>query len=97
MRKLRPTINAVFVVSLAALLIAGIVFVAGQALALLTGQGEWLTILNDAVKAPACIAASVCAVAGFLLSYGAEKGTAEKKTPAEKEKQHRPQQEAHTP
>ena len=96
MQKLRRTINAVFVVSLAALLIAGILFVAGQALALLTGQGDWLAILNDAVKGPACIAASVCAIAGFLLSYGADKKSAEgKKT--EKKKRDQPQQEARTP
>jgi hypothetical protein len=85
MQKLRHTINAVFVISLAVLLIAGIVFVAGQALALITGQGGWLAVLNEAVKGPACIAASVCAIAGFLLSY---------KPPA---KQNNPQQEAHTP
>lgn len=85
MQKLRHTINAIFVISLAALLIAGIVFVAGQALSLITGQGDWLAVLNEAVKGPACIAASVCAIAGFLLSY---------KTPA---KQNNPQQEARTP
>ncbi|MBD1544377.1 hypothetical protein G9E11_19455 [Arthrobacter sp. IA7] len=85
MQKLRHTINAVFVISLAVLLIAGIVFVAGQALALITGQGDWLAVLNEAVKGPACIAASVCAIAGFLLSY---------KTSA---KQNNPQQEARTP
>jgi hypothetical protein len=88
MQKLRHTINAVFVVSLAMLLLAGIVFVAGQALALLTGQGDWLAILNDAVKGPACIAASVCAIAGFLLSYGADGKKAEKM------KRDQPQQEA---
>ena len=85
MQKLRLTINAVFVGSLAVLLVAGIVFVAGQALALVTGQGEWLAALNEGVKGPACIAASVCAIAGFLLSY---KQTA---------KQNHPQQEASTP
>ncbi|WP_087871846.1 hypothetical protein [Arthrobacter globiformis] len=85
MQKLRRTVNAVFVASLALLLIAGIVFVAGQALALVTGQGEWLEALNEGVKAPACIAASVCAIAGFLLSY---------RQPA---KQNHPQQEARTP
>ena len=58
MQKLRHTINAIFVVTLAVLLIAGIVFVAGQALALVTGQGDWLAVLNEAVKGPACIAAS---------------------------------------
>ena len=85
MQKLHNTINAIFVISLALLLIAGIVFVAGQALALATGQGGWLAVLNAAVKGPACIAASVCAIAGFLLSY---------KTPAN---QNNPQQEARTP
>jgi hypothetical protein len=85
MQKLRHTVNALFVISLAVLLIAGIVFVAGQALALITGQGDWLAVLNEAVKGPACIAASVCAIAGFLLSY---------KTPAKK---NNPQQEARTP
>ena len=85
MQKLRNTINAIFVISLAVLLIAGIVFVAGQALALVTGQGDWLAVLNEAVKGPACIAASVCAIAGFLLSY---------KAPAQ---QNNPQQEARTP
>lgn len=85
MQKLRHTIEAIFVVSLAVLLIAGIVFVAGQALALVTGQGGWLAVLNEAVKGPACIAASVCAIAGFLLSY---------RNPT---KQNSPQQEARMP
>jgi uncharacterized membrane protein SirB2 len=85
MQKLRRTVNAVFVASLAVLLIAGIVFVAGQALALVTGQGEWLAALNEGVKVPACIAASICAITGFLLSY---------KQPA---RQDQPQQEARTP
>lgn len=85
MQKLRHTINAVFAASLAMLLLAGIVFVAGQALALVMGQGQWLGALNDGVKGPACIAASICAIAGFLLSY---------RQPA---KQDHPQQEARTP
>ena len=85
MQKLQHTINAIFVISLAVLLVAGIVFVAGQVLALVTGQGGWLAVLNEAVKGPACIAASVCALAGFLLSY---------KKPAN---QNSPQQEARTP
>ena len=85
MQKLRRTVNAVFAASLAVLLIAGIVFVAGQALALVTGQGEWLGALNEGVKGPACIAASICAIAGFLLSY------------QQPVKHNHPQQEAPTP
>ena len=69
MHTIRRAIEVLFVLTLAALLLGGIVFVAGQAIALVAGQGHWLTLLNDAIKAPMCIAASICAVAGFLLSY----------------------------
>jgi hypothetical protein len=62
-------IEVIFVLTLAALLAGGVVFVAGQAIALVAGKGDWLTLLNDTIKAPMCIAASICAVAGFLLSY----------------------------
>ena len=42
---------------------------AGQAVALIAGQGDWLEFFNESIKTPMCIAASVCAIAGFLLSY----------------------------
>lgn len=69
MHTIRRAIEVLFVLTLAAFLAGGIVFVAGQAIALVAGQGEWLTLLNDTIKVPICIAASLCAVAGFLLSY----------------------------
>ncbi len=69
MHTIRRAIEVLFVLTLAALLLGGIVFVAGQAIALVAGQGDWLTLLNDTIKAPMCIAASICAIAGFLLSY----------------------------
>ena len=75
MQKITTHHQAVFVLSLAALLLGRNRFRGGQALALITGQGDWLAILNDAVKGPACIAASVCAIAGFLLSYKRQKGS----------------------
>ncbi|MET3903319.1 hypothetical protein [Paenarthrobacter sp. 4246] len=62
-------IQSIFVLTLAALLLGGVVFVAGQAIALMVGNSEWLTFLNDFLKDPMCIAASICAIAGFLLSY----------------------------
>jgi len=43
---------------------------AGQAVGLMAGQNAWLEFFNNVIKPPLCIAASVCAVAGFLLSYG---------------------------
>lgn len=69
MHRIRRAIQAIFVLTLATLLLGGILFVAGQAIALVAGQGDWLEFFNDSVKPPLCIAASVCAVAGFLLSY----------------------------
>ena len=69
MHTIRRAIEVLFVLTLAAPLLGGIVFVAGQAIALVAGQGHWLTLLNDTIKAPMCIAASICAIAGFLLSY----------------------------
>ncbi|HKU33927.1 MAG TPA: hypothetical protein VJP90_00115 [Paenarthrobacter sp.] len=69
MQQIRRAVQAVFVITLAVLLGGGVLFVAGQAAGLLAGQGAWLTFLNEFFKPGMCIAASVCAVAGFLLSY----------------------------
>ncbi|KSU76136.1 hypothetical protein GA0061083_2794 [Pseudarthrobacter enclensis] len=69
MHSFRRAIEVLFVLTLAVLLAGGIVFVLGQAISLVAGQSQWLTALNDAIKTPICITASVCAVAGFLLSY----------------------------
>jgi hypothetical protein len=65
----RRFIGTVFVLTLGALLIGGVLFVAGQAVGLVGGHNEWLEFFNAYVKPAICIAASMCAVAGFLLSY----------------------------
>jgi hypothetical protein len=69
MNKIRRAVEVLFVLTLAALLLGGAVFVTAQAIALIAGQGGWLTLLNETIKTPICIAASVCAITGFLLSY----------------------------
>jgi membrane protein implicated in regulation of membrane protease activity len=69
MHKIRRAVEVLFVLTLAAMLIGGVVFVTGQAAALIAGKGAWLTLLNETIKTPMCIAASACAIAGFLLSY----------------------------
>ena len=69
MHQTRRAIEVLFVLTLAALLLGGVMFVTGQAIALTAGQGDWLEFFNTSVKAPMCVAASVCAIAGFLLSY----------------------------
>ncbi len=69
MHKIRRAIEVIFVVSLAALLAGGVLFVTGQAIALAAGQSEWLVFFNESVKPPMCLAASICAIAGFFLNY----------------------------
>jgi hypothetical protein len=69
MHTTRRLTETVFAITLGALLIGGVLFVAGQAAGLVAGQGEWLQFFNNFIKPPICIAASICAVAGFLLSY----------------------------
>lgn len=85
MHKIRRAVEVVFVLTLAAFLLGGVVFVMSQAVALIAGQGEWLPLLNETIKTPMCIAASVCAIAGFLLSY------------THRQKQEQAPQEATTP
>lgn len=69
MQQIRRAIEVTFVLALATLLLGGILFVAAQAAALAAGQGDWLGFFNESVKPPLCIAASVCALTGFFLSY----------------------------
>jgi membrane protein implicated in regulation of membrane protease activity len=69
MDQARRFVEAVFVLTLAVLLLGGVLFVMGQAIAVIVGQGSWLVFLNDTVKPLICIAGSICAIAGFLLSY----------------------------
>ncbi|MEX5305549.1 hypothetical protein RF644_07275 [Kocuria sp. CPCC 205258] len=59
----------IFTLTLGVSLLGGILLVLAQTVALVIGQGLWLVFLNDTAKIPVVIAASVCAVAGFLLSY----------------------------
>lgn len=69
MQQLRRAIEVLFVLTLAALLLGGVVFVTGQAVSLIAGQSRWLEFFDESVKPPMCAAASLCAIAGFLLSY----------------------------
>jgi hypothetical protein len=66
---LQRVVVAAFVITLAVSLLGGALLVAGQALSLVLGQGQWLTFLDATAKVPICAAASLCAIAGFLLSY----------------------------
>ncbi|MET1154333.1 hypothetical protein [Arthrobacter sp.] len=69
MHQIRRATEITFVLTLAALLLGGVMLVAGQAIALIAGQGAWLEFCNVFIKTPMCLAASICAIAGFLLNY----------------------------
>ena len=66
---LQRVVTVAFVITLAVSLVGGILLVAGQTLSLVIGQGQWLAFLDATAKGPVCVAASLCAIAGFLLSY----------------------------
>ena len=66
---MQRVVAAAFVITLAVSLVGGILLVTGQALSLVLGQGQWLSFLDVTAKGPICVAASLCAIAGFLLSY----------------------------
>ncbi len=66
---MQRVVAAAFVITLAVSLVGGILLVTGQALSLVLGQGQWLSFLDVTAKGPVCVAASLCAIAGFLLSY----------------------------
>lgn len=82
MNSSRRITGTVFTFTLGVLLIGGVLFVAGQAAGLVAGQNAWLEFFNTYVKPPVCIAASVCAVAGFLLSYRRPRKQAEQQQEA---------------
>lgn len=66
---LRRTLLGIFTLTLGLSLLGGISLVFAQAVALLIGHGPWLVLLNESAKTPVVVAASVCAVAGYLLGY----------------------------
>ncbi|MGX5358591.1 hypothetical protein [Kocuria sp. KH4] len=66
---LRRTLLGIFTLTLGLSLLGGISLVLAQAVALLIGHGPWLVLLNESAKTPVVVAASVCAVAGYLLGY----------------------------
>lgn len=67
---LRRTLLGIFTLTLGLSLLGGISLVLAQAVALLIGHGPWLVLLDESAKTPVVVvAASVCAVAGYLLGY----------------------------
>ncbi|MGV9625034.1 hypothetical protein [Streptomyces sp. NPDC003487] len=58
-----------FRLSVLAFLAGGIVIVAGQALGIVLGDAQWVTDVEGSAQPPTCIAASICGILSFALSY----------------------------
>lgn len=64
-------VRATFVITLAICLVGGLLFVLGQAVGIVAGQGAWLVTMNATVKNPIVVSSAICAICGFLLTYAA--------------------------
>ncbi|MGY0490004.1 hypothetical protein [Streptomyces sp. WG-D5] len=73
----RRLLHVLFRLSIVAFLIGGTVTVLGQALGIVLGDAAWVeTVAADAGPAT-CVAASICGMLSFVLSYGKQDGADE--------------------
>ncbi|GGZ35174.1 hypothetical protein [Streptomyces poonensis] len=62
-------LEPLFRLSVVVFLAGGVVIVAGQAVAVAAGSATWLERVASTAQPPTCIAASVCGILSFVLSY----------------------------
>ena len=58
-----------FRLSIVVFLVGGLVVVVGQALGIVLGDAQWVADVEAEVGPPMCIAASICGILSFALSY----------------------------
>lgn len=61
--------NQIFVITLAASVVLGVLFVLAQAIGLMIGDADLLKTMNSEWKPWIVVICSLCAVASFVLSY----------------------------
>lgn len=69
MSRTLSVIRFLFTLATVALVLGGVVLVAGQALALVLGRGAWLEAVPEVVGPPTLVSASVAGLLAFVLSY----------------------------
>ena len=62
-------LEILFRLSVVVFLVGGVVIVAGQAVAIAAGNASWVEQVATAAEPPTCIAASICGILSFVLSY----------------------------
>ncbi|MER6849693.1 hypothetical protein AB0A81_38695 [Streptomyces flaveolus] len=62
-------LELLFRLSVVVFLVGGVVIVAGQAVAIAAGNASWVEQVATAAEPPTCIAASICGILSFALSY----------------------------
>ncbi|WP_405667256.1 hypothetical protein OG379_35255 [Streptomyces sp. NBC_01166] len=63
-------LQPLFRLSIVAFLIGGVVIVLGQALGIILGNAQWVEHVEASAQPATCIAASICGILSFALSYG---------------------------
>ncbi|MEU5023753.1 hypothetical protein [Streptomyces milbemycinicus] len=62
-------LQPLFRLSILVFLAGGVVIVIGQALGIALGDAQWVANVQSDVQPPTCIAASICGILSFVLSY----------------------------
>ncbi|MFI8993743.1 hypothetical protein [Streptomyces sp. NPDC053542] len=67
-------LQPLFRLSIIVFLTGGLVIVLGQALGIVLGDARWVAAVQSGAQPSTCIAASICGILSFVLSYrGAER------------------------
>ncbi|GAA0494359.1 MULTISPECIES: hypothetical protein [Streptomyces] len=62
-------LQPLFRLSILVFLTGGLVIVLGQALGIVLGDARWVAAMESGVQPSTCIAASICGILSFALSY----------------------------
>ncbi|MEU6114378.1 hypothetical protein ABZ840_07540 [Streptomyces sp. NPDC047117] len=62
-------LQPLFRLSILVFLAGGVVTVLGQTLGIVLGDARWVMQVESSAQPPTCIAASICGILSFVLSY----------------------------
>ncbi|POX37320.1 hypothetical protein C3486_28865 [Streptomyces sp. Ru73] len=63
-------LQPLFRLGIVVFLTGGLVIVVGQALGVVLGDARWVAEVQSGAQPSTCVAASVCGILSFVLSYG---------------------------
>ncbi|AEY93996.1 hypothetical protein SHJG_8731 [Streptomyces hygroscopicus subsp. jinggangensis 5008] len=62
-------LQPLFRLSVVVFLIGGLVIVTGQAIGIVSGKAQWVVDVETGAQPSVCLAASICGILSFALSY----------------------------